>query len=224
MDQLQSSLSEAVSSTSTSSSPLSDCIQSLQSNCLEIFGELYIRVGDHYQHHHLQHTKPSSSSSMNLIPIHIMANSHTIEFFHPNRSQNDHNDSDGSEKKINSFYVWRYPIQPNNMMREEEMEKQLKDILSLSFSSTLPPLPLKSSQSLSSSEVQYAESMACNKDQQRELPEGFLYDGQHYVDFEGHTFYHRPDLDDIIDEYVQRENESIQEYNLKLQQFNCDNY
>jgi len=62
--------------------------------------------------------------------------------------------------------------------------------------------PAKTRESLTESEIKRVEKLSLSKP----LPEGWFYDGSVYVDMEGNRCSHRPDLEDLVQEFITTEN------------------
>lgn len=116
-----------------------------------------------------------------------------------------------------------------------EVDDYLLSLFQLTQQHYLAPKPLLTFEDfLSESEAKTMRGLASNapppydlhkvfrvqnlsKYQSRELPSGFWYDGQFFVDHNGQRFEVRPDIPEILDDYIKEENEKRRNYNLWLQ-------
>jgi hypothetical protein len=108
--------------------------------------------------------------------------------------------SDGMEQLILSLLqlTKQYYLKPKEMVRMEDFMNSDRDG--------------SSSQSLYHLEaVKKIQSMT--RYRLRTLPSGFWFDGQFYLDHNGQHFELRPDIDEILDDYLKNENRKRKQYN-----------
>lgn len=90
--------------------------------------------------------------------------------------------------------------------------KALKDILEKANKSKKPVLKeFKTKTSLSTAELEKIQSERSKES----LPDGWFFNGSHYVSMSGDRSNYRPDIDIFINEYLENINSKIREFNSK---------
>jgi len=88
--------------------------------------------------------------------------------------------------------------------------QSLSALLELSRPYTKRVRPLRSRASLTQLEI----AKVLEEAKTRPAPDGWWYDGKNYVDFFGNSVTTRPDAEDLINEYLAKQNENIQQSNV----------
>ena len=154
-----------------------------------------VRVGGGYEKNVVER------GGMRCVKVEVMGNCKNIEMV--TLSLND------QSKGIENFLdIWTYG----------EVNIHCQDLFSQVLSTPLPHLSRRGRDQVSIKERSKVEKKAMKEN--RPLPEGILFDGRSYVDFTGKRFEKRPDIEELVDEYLEKENLSIDEYNNRLDRFN----
>jgi len=96
-------------------------------------------------------------------------------------------------------------------------EKLLRALLDECEVRPLAPLPPVTRMSLPTDEVRYAQIRYCGVNhEKRPLPLGWGYDGQLYHDYDGTQRSTRPDVEDILAEYLAEKNKAVDELNVAI--------